>query len=368
MPDVEAVVRKLAADEGLTLVGCTPITPLDRDAFLAAWLADGRAGEMRWLERRTEIRLDPRRQFPWARGMIVVGWPYRPAPPPPGDWRTTLRGRIAAYALGRDYHHALGDRLDALATRLAACLPGARFLSYVDTGAILEREWAWRAGLGWIGKHTLTLGTERGSWMLLGELVTSLPLDAGARPIDRCGACRRCVAACPTDALAGDYSMDPRRCLSYLTIEHRSALPRALRPALGNWIFGCDLCQDVCPWGAGTDGVDGPARDWLHPDLTELLSLDEAGFGARFGGSAVARARRPGLLRNVAVALGNSDNPDAVPPLIAALEDDATLVREHAAWALGRLGGARAARALERALGREPTAAVAAEIRIALGG
>lgn len=367
MADAEATVAEIARGLALDFVGCAPIEPLGRDAFLASWLADGRAGEMRWLERRTEIRLDPRRQFPWARSLAVVGWPYRPAPPPPGDWREHLTGRIAAYALGRDYHHALGERLDALAARLGERFPGARFLSYVDTGAILEREWAWRAGLGWIGKHTLLLGAERGSWMLLGELVTSLELAAPARPADGCGPCRRCVAACPTDALAGDYSMDPRRCLSYLTIEHRSALPRALRPALGNWVFGCDLCQEACPFGAEAERLDADAASWLAPSLPELLALDEAAFAARFGGTAVSRARRAGLLRNVAVALGNSGNPAALPPLVGALDDPEALVRGHAAWALGRLGGAAARRALERARDRETDAAIALEIDDALG-
>lgn len=369
MADADAVVGSLAAQTGLELVGCAPIEPLgQREPFLRAWLADGRAGEMRWLERRTEIRLEPRRHFPWAASMIVVGMPYRPGRPAPVDWRADLRGRIAAYALGADYHRTLGARLDRLAARLATHFPGDRFLSYVDTGAILEREWAWRAGLGWIGKHTLLLDTVRGSWMLLGELVTSLVLAGPERPADRCGGCRRCVASCPTDALAGDYTMDPRRCLSYLTIEHRSALPHALRPRLGNWIFGCDLCQEACPWGEDVQPLDAAAGAWLSPSLPALLALDDAGFVARFGGTAVARAQRRGLLRNVAVALGNSGNPEAIPPLVRALGDPEALVRAHVAWALGRLGGRAARDALDRARAREPDDGVVAEMDAALAG
>lgn len=368
MSEAETVVAEVAASAGLTLVGCAAIEPLGREAFLADWLAAGRAGEMHWLERRRDVRLDPRRQYPWARAVIVVGWPYPPAPPPPADWRASLRGRIAAYARGRDYHHVLGERLETLAAGLARRLPVAEFRAYVDTGAILEGEWAWRAGLGWLGKHTLVLGADRGSWLLLGELLTSLELASPQRPVDRCGSCRRCVVACPTGALPGDYSIDPRRCLSYLTIEHRTALPRALRPALGNWIFGCDLCQEACPWGTETPDAGAEAAAWLHPSLPELLALDDAGFAARFGGTAVARARRRGLLRNVAVALGNSGNPAAAMPLAGALRDPEPLVRGHAAWALGRLGGREARRALEVARRREDDAEARAEIEEALAG
>jgi len=366
--DAVAIIERAAAEAGLGVVGATPIVPTGRDAFLASWLAEGRAGEMRWLERRTEIRLDPRRQFPWANSLLVVAAPYAPAPPPPGDWRDTLRGRIAAYAFGPDYHRELGHRLDAMAAKLREHYPTHRFLSYVDTGAILEREWAWRAGLGWIGKHTLLLSSERGSWTLLGELVTSLEVEGRSTSnAAGCGSCRRCVVACPTDALAGDYSMDPRRCLSYLTIEHRSALPRELRASLENWIFGCDLCQEACPWGPDASiGSRDEATMWLHPSLPELMELDDDAFAARFDGTAVSRAKRTGLLRNVAVALGNSGNPDAVPVLARAMDDPEPLIRGHAAWALGRLGGSRARQALDDARRHEPDETVLDEIAAAL--
>ncbi|HLK11850.1 MAG TPA: tRNA epoxyqueuosine(34) reductase QueG [Candidatus Binatia bacterium] len=362
----EEIIADFARGCGFPHAGCAPLEPLARASYLEGWLADGRAGEMAWLARRPEERVDPRRRFPWARGIICLLHPYRPPPAPPEDWRTTLRGRIAAYAAGTDYHQRVAARLAALADRLAGAFPGARFRGYVDTGPLLEREWAAVAGLGWIGRNTLLLHRTAGSYFLLAELLTDLVLDPVPLPPDRCGTCTRCVRACPTAALEAGYTMDPRRCLAYLTIEHRGAIPPALRPALENWVFGCDVCQEVCPWNG--EARDAAGTSELTPHLPALLALDANGFRARFGRSAVARTRRRGLLRNAAVALGNSGNLDAVPPLTAALDDPEPLVRGHAAWALGRLGGRRARAALEAAARREPDAEAGAEIAAALAG
>lgn len=359
----EETIAARARAMGFAHAGCAPLGPLPRAAFVARWLADGRAGDMRYLERRAAERADPRRAFPWARSVISLALPYRPPPPPSDDWRTALRGRVAAYAAGPDYHdHALA-RAERLAAALVDVFPGARFLAYVDTGPIVERTWAERAGVGWIGRNTLVLDRRLGSYFFLVDLVTDLELDPAPAPIDHCGTCTRCVRACPTGALEDGYTMDPRRCLSYLTIEHRGPIPPALRPALENWIFGCDVCQEVCPWN-GTPGSE-PA-DELAPALVPLLALDAAGFAARFGGTAIRWTKRRGLLRNVAVALGNSGNPAALPALAAALADPEPLVRGHAAWALGRLGGPIARRALDHARIGEPDAAVGEEIGAAL--
>ena len=366
MPSREESIVAAARVEGFARAGCAPLAALARSAFLETWLGDGRAGEMAYLERRREVLRDPRRAFPWARSVISLAYPYRPPPPPlAGDWRTGLRGRIAAYALGPDYHDTILARLRALAARLGGVFPAARFHAYVDTGPLVEREWAERAGLGWIGRNTLVLHREAGSYFFLAELLTDLELAPVALPADHCGTCVRCVRACPTGALEEGYTMEPRRCLAYLTIEHRSAIPVALRPALENWIFGCDLCQEACPWNR--EAGDPAAADALMPHLPPLLALDAAGFRARFRKTAVTRAKRRGLLRNVAVALGNSDNPDAVPPLTAALTDPEPLVRGHAAWALGRLGGPAARRALDSARRTETDPTAAAEIIAALG-
>jgi len=355
---VQAAAHRL----GFAHVGWAPLAPLPRAAFLAGWLAEGRAGDMAWLAGPPATRLDPRTRWPWARSVVVVAWPYVPPPPPPGDWRAALTGRIAAYALGIDYHEVVRGRLRTLAQQLRARL-GGRFQAYVDTGPLLEREWAMRAGLGWIGKHGLVIHRVAGSWVLLGELLTDLEVTPRPLPADRCGSCTRCLADCPTDALTA-YAMDPRRCISYLTIEHHGAIEPALRPRLENWVFGCDVCQAVCPWNAAPPGPDA---EFLAPDLPALLALDDTGFRARFRRTPVLRTRRHGLARNAAVALGNSGNPAAVPPLARALAGDpAPLVRGHAAWALGRLGGGAARAALDRARPREPDAAARAEIELAL--
>jgi epoxyqueuosine reductase len=357
-------LQAMGAALGVARLGVTPLAPLPRERFLATWLADGRAGEMAYLHERPATRLDPRAEFPWARSIIVVALAYPPPPPPDPEWQTHLTGRIAAYALGVDYHQRLAATLDALATRVREAFPAARCLAYVDTGPLLEREWAMRAGLGWIGRNTLVLDRGAGSYFLLGELLTDLEFGADAAPADHCGTCTRCIAACPTGALGGDYTMDPRRCISYLTIELRGPIPPALRPAVGNWIFGCDLCQQACPWNGA---AETPWAHELTPYLPNLLAMDEHAFRARYRQTVVSRAKREGLVRNVAVALGNSGNPRAVPALARALAaDPSALVRAHAAWALGRLGGAPARHALDAARRNDPDAAVVAEVASAL--
>jgi epoxyqueuosine reductase len=338
-----------------------------RADYVRGWCADGRAGEMTWLVRTSEDRIDPTRRFAWARSAIVVAWPYPAPPPAPADWREQLTGRVAAYALGRDYHDQVRGRLGTLVQKLGRLLPGARFQRYVDTGPLLERELGVAAGLGWIGKHTLLLHRAAGSWFVLGTILTSAPLEPIAPSADHCGSCRRCVAVCPTGALEQGYTIDPRRCISYLTIEHRTAIDPRWRPAIENWVFGCDVCQEVCPWNAPAIPVPDD-RGWWFPSLPELAGLDEAAFRHRFRGSAVLRATRRGLVRNAAIALGNTGNPAAIPPLTNALADADPLVRGHAAWALGHLGFPAARAALDRHRPTEPDPAARREIDDALEG
>jgi epoxyqueuosine reductase len=363
--DHAAAIRSAAMEIGFARCGFAPLEPLPRARVLRDWLAAGMAGEMVYMRRRFDGRLDPRRLFPWARSVVSVTYPY-PAPPPgPADWRRELRGRVAAYARGRDYHLEVAEKLRRLAGRIAHLGAGIETHAYVDTGPVLEREWAARSGLGWIGKNTLLLDRGRGSWSFIGEVFTNLDLPPAALEADGCGACRRCLNACPTGALAEGFRLDARLCISYLTIEHRGAIPRELRPKLDNWVFGCDLCQEACPWNGAGHAAD---FDELYPSLPQLLDLDVPGFRARFGHTAVARAKRRGLARNAAVALGNSGNPEAMPPLIRALEDSEPLVRGHAAWALGRLGGPRARQALDAARRREAESSVRDEMEQALSG
>jgi len=382
---IEARLRAEASALGFSACGFAVADPVPRGAFFDGWLAAGFAGEMRYLERRPERRLTIQGLLPGARSVISLAYPYGAPPPAPFDVRQQLRGRIAAYALGVDYHRVVGDRLAHFESFLAGQCPTERTRRYVDTGAVLEREWAVRGGLGWFGKNTMLLSTRAGSWFFLAELVTTLQLVPDSPSRKHCGRCTRCQASCPTEALGDELVMDARRCISYLTIEHRGPIPRQLRPQVGSWIFGCDVCQEVCPWNAKAESssLHAPATgpwsreftppprphadvDDLYPRLPELLALDREGFHARFGHTAIARAQRRGLLRNVAVALGNSGNPAAVPPLIAALDDPEPLVRSHAAWALGSLGTAEGRRALERRRAMETDGSVLAEIAAAM--
>ncbi|HTY53704.1 MAG TPA: tRNA epoxyqueuosine(34) reductase QueG [Candidatus Binataceae bacterium] len=358
-------IDEAARRHGFVLVGFSRLRELPREAFYREWLANGRAGEMDYLAREPERRFDPRRLDPRLRSVISLGYPYESPRVPDVDWRIELRGRIASYALGEDYHRYVLRKARAVAAALGEARPGSLARVYIDTGPVLEREWAREAGIGWFGKNTNILNRERGSYVFLAEIFTDLELDATAEPYgDYCGTCRRCLDLCPTQALADGYLMEPRLCISYLTIELRGPIPVELRPKLGNWIFGCDICQEVCPWNPAPNG---PGNDQLAPSLPELMKLDEEGFRRRFRGSAVKRTKRRGLLRNVAVALGNSGNPEAVATLAPALESEPEpLVRAHVAWSLGRLGGVTARRALEKARIRDDDPSVRRETDDAL--
>jgi len=299
-----------------------------------------------------------------ARSIVVTALRYPPGPPPDPLWPEKLTGRIAAYARGRDYHAQMAERLEALGARIALSM-GGRFESHVDAGPLVEKELARRAGLGWYGRNTNVLTKGFGSYFLLGCLLTDLDLEPDAPFADEhCGDCRACIPACPTGALDSGPTIDARRCVSYLTIELRGPLPTSLRPLLANWVFGCDDCQSVCPWNTA---VPEARDDFLTPSLPRLLDMTDAEFDEIYGETAVSRVRRRGLARNAALALGNSHNRDALEPLAKALREDPELtVRAAAAWAVGRLGGDGARRALEKVdCGRE-SAPVAAEVRAAL--
>ena len=361
---LENAIRTEAARLGFTLCGFTRLSVLPRAAFFKDWLARGFAGEMHYLAREPQRRIDPHIPFPEARSVICLGFPYAPPVLPQIDWQHELRGRLAAYAAGADYHDVIQKKLQRFVAFLQDRQPGMWARPYVDTGPLLERDWAYRSGLGWFGKNTMLLHKARGSWFFLAEILVSLDLEGQGRPSDHCGSCTRCLDDCPTDALADGYILKSPLCISYLTIEHRGPIPHGLRPKLGNWIFGCDICQEVCPWNTKFGRPRHELVDELFPSLPELLRLDEDGFRARFRRSAVWRTKRRGLLRNVAVALGNSANPAAIGPLQAALHDPEPLIRGHAAWALGRLAHTTS---LRTALEREKDIDVRGELLVALG-
>jgi epoxyqueuosine reductase len=362
------VISDAARENGFAMVGFAAVRRLDERAqFYRDWLDGGGHASMGWLARDPSRRFDPREIDPRIRFVVSLGYPYHSPAPPALDWRKELRGRIAAYALGPDYHDTVLAKARAVASAIVSRASDSMTRVYVDTGPVFEREWAAEARIGWFGKNTTTLNRAHGSYFFLAEIFTDAEVEPSRAPYrDHCGTCTRCLDLCPTKALHEGYVMESRACISYLTIENRGPIPHRFRRKLGNWIFGCDICQEVCPWNAPFEEHIAPE---LMPRMDELMALDDAGFSRRFSGSAVKRAKRRGLLRNAAVALGNTGNPDAVPILVRALENDPEpLVRSHAAWALGEVGSNAAKRALDRARQRETDDVVYDEIELAMGG
>lgn len=363
-------IKAQARALGFELVGITPATAPPNSEAYRNWIEQGFAGEMGYLERQVEKRGHPDRVLPGVRSLIVVAMNYRcpDAEMIPGDEH---RGKISQYARGLDYHDVMKEKLLELLAFIQQEAPvPVQGRAYVDTGPVLERDFAEQAGLGWYGKHTNLINRSAGSWLLLGEVLVDLALDYDRPTTAHCGTCTRCLEACPTDAIVEPYVVDARRCISYHTIELKGAIPDAYRPMMGNRVFGCDDCQDVCPWNRRAPVTQEAAflpRPWTEmPGLIELLRLTPEAFRTYFKGSPIKRTKRRGLLRNAAVALGNTKDPKAVPALIEALEDEEPLVRGHAAWALGRIGGDRAVEALKQAGQTESDPEVLEEIEKAL--
>ncbi|MDR5695925.1 MAG: tRNA epoxyqueuosine(34) reductase QueG [Armatimonadota bacterium] len=366
--NLTARIKEKARSLGFDLVGITSADPLpDHGERLAHWLSRGFHGQMAYMARKAQKAADPRAVVPEAQSVIVVGMYYRAREeePPQG----TLRGQVSCYAWGEDYHLVMGRRLEALAAYLKE--KGAKTARwYVDTGPLLDRALAQRAGIGWFGKNTTIISRPYGSWIFLGLLLTDLELSCDEPAFGDCGLCALCMEQCPTGAILAPYLLDARRCISYLTIEHRGWIPRDLRPLIGNMIFGCDICQEVCPWNrthAPTLHPEfQPRPEMATPELLPLLHITEEEFQVRFRGTAIKRTKRSGLRRNVAMALGNLRDPQAVPALVRALSDPDPIVRGHAAWALGRIGGEDAHAALVLLLEREENPEVREEIVLAL--
>jgi epoxyqueuosine reductase len=370
-------IKEKAYQLGFDLLGIAPAQRAPHADAYASWVDAGYAAMMGYLARDVTRRQDPRRILPGARSVIVAGLSYYVLDPPADLWADPARGRIARYAWGMDYHEVMTPRLRQLAEFVARqTRHEVRHRVYVDTGPLLERDFAVQAGLGFIGKNTCLINPTLGSYLFLGEVLVDLELDydqpatdagakvvfevapgptAGQRETDHttlpgrasrrvgtCGVCTRCLKACPTHAFSAPYILDSNRCISYLTIELKGSIPLELRPLMGNWIFGCDECQVVCPWPRR---FSQPTRlDFLHfdperaaPRLLDLISLSDESFRASFRETPLWRAKRRGLLRNVAVALGNWGDPSAIPALRNALGDPEPLIREHAAWALAQM-------------------------------
>lgn len=365
---IEARARDLGFDRfGLALA----LSPKRADLF-RRWLAEGKAGTMTYLHRSAERRADPRRVLANAQTIISVGQSYFTGRLPDNFRSDPSRGLIASYAWGRDYHDVLLSKLQELARYIEELAPGHTSKCYVDTGPILEREHGECAGLGFVGKNTLLISPQMGSMFFLGEILTTLTLPH-ALPVrmPSCGSCMRCLDVCSTHALPTPYVLDSRLCISYLTIEFRGIVPRELRAKMGNHIFGCDDCQDCCPWNRRFSKQIGEAAyraalERQAPHLTELAMLTASQFHERFAGSAVLRARYQGFLRNVAIALGNWGHEDALESLEHLLHHEDKRVCLHAAWGIGRIDGRIARRLLQRVAEAEGTEEVRQEAQFAL--
>jgi len=338
MDTLEARLKAQAHALGFELAGVAAATPADGFDRLRDWLAHGFAGTMDYMHRHGDARRHPASILPEVRSVVMVGMSYKPPAEPPSE----KVGRVARYARGADYHDVLRERLNRLLTWLQGERPGCRGRGVVDTAPLLERDFARRAGLGWFGKNTMLLDKRHGSYFFLGALLVDLTLEPDApHQTSHCGTCTACLDACPTAAFPAPGVLDARRCISYLTIELRGAVPDELREGVGDWVFGCDVCQEVCPWNrkapAGVEPLLLPRPELEALDPVELLGLSADDFRRRFRGTALARTKRAGLLRNAALVLGNVGDAAALPALRRALDDPEPLVRDAAVWAIGRI-------------------------------
>lgn len=340
-------IRQRALELGFEACRFTTASPPSSGPAFQNWLDAGWHGSMEYLARNAAKRKNPALVLPEARSVIVLAASYYSEEPLAPCSQVDAgnganKGVVARYARFNDYHEVLGTRLKTLCASIDALSPaGARSLWYVDTGPVLERDLAQRAGLGFIGKHASLISRQWGNWIFLAEILTPLELDPDAPEKNRCGRCARCIAACPTQAIRAPFTLDARRCIAYLTIEHKGSIPVEWRSAIGDRIFGCDDCLEACPWNrfaAVGRAMKGQARGGLaNPDLIELLGLDGAGFQERFRGTPVQRLKRARLRRNVCVALGNTGGREVLPQLERAAGDADALVVEHAAWAVERI-------------------------------
>jgi epoxyqueuosine reductase len=338
MGTIETRLKELTARLGFCLTGIARAVEADGFAALRRWLAAGHHGTMRYMETSAERRRHPAGVLAPVRSVIMVGLedtaPRLENPPAgwPGQSGVANGGKVARYALGRDYHDVIWRRLDEVQVWLREAIPGALTRAVADSAPLLERDFARRAGLGWIGKNTMLINKYRGSYVMLGAVLTDAELEPDAsHDATHCGTCTRCLTACPTGAFPEPGVLDARKCISYLTIEKKGRLDESEMAMVGDWVFGCDICQDVCPWNRKS------REETFMADASELLRLTPEEFRLRFQGTAATRPRRHGIARNAAIALGTTGDATALPALLAAREDPDESVREAAEWAIGRI-------------------------------
>ncbi len=360
-------IRAEARRLGFFKTGVAAAGPLPWQQPFDSWLAQGMQGEMGYVARQADKRRNPSLILDDIRSILILAMNYFSS----ADFQDEPRqGRISRYAWGDDYHRLMTDRLRELLAFIQRGEPKARGLYYADTGPIMEKSWGAQTALGWMGKHSNLISREQGSWFFLGVILLSCELEYDAAENDYCGSCTSCISACPSGAIVAPYVVDARLCISYLTIELKGAIPRHLRPLIGNRIFGCDDCQEVCPWNrfavATAEQAFWPREGNLAPDLTQWAAITTEEFNARFRNSPVRRAKRDGFVRNVVVALGNSHQPEVIPALTKALGDSSALVRGHAPWALGEIHAHEARAALVSAGKVETDPWVLEEIKCAI--
>ena len=341
-------------------------------ARLHAWLAEGAHGDMLWMEERAHQRGSPAALWPEVKSVIMLGMSYAPTVDPLALAEERGVGRISVYAQGQDYHDIVKKGLKALARWLVSTVPDTDLKVFVDTAPVMEKPLAEAAGIGWQGKHSNLVSREEGSWLFLGAIMTTLELVPNMPGEMHCGSCNACLSACPTDAFPAPFRVDARRCISYLTIEHKGPIPHEFREAIGNRIYGCDDCLAVCPWNKFADAAAAnrafvARAELVAPELADLLTLDDASFRQVFSGSPIKRIGRDRMMRNALIAAGNSGKPALLPRVLALLDDPAPVVRGAAAWALSRLDPARFAKEAAERCGSENDPEVYAEWE-ALGG
>ncbi len=361
-------IKKKAIESGFDFVAVSPVGGFPESQFFKAWLDRGYAGKMQYMEKNSDKRADLKKVLPDAKSVICCAVIYNTRQPYSTDLNDPNRGWISRYAWGDDYHDSILKKLEKLNDYCKENFAG-NFNSkyYVDTGPVLEKVYSKYSGVGWVGKNTCLINEEAGSWLFLAEIVTDMELEYDAEAPDRCGTCTRCIDACPTDAIAEPYVLDATKCISYLTIELKDSIPAELREGVENNVYGCDICQDVCPWNRYADITDEhefqPREGLFNPELSELADMTPDKFRALFKGSPIKRTKRRGLLRNVLIAIGNSGSADYIPKVKSALTDDEPLVRAAAAWALWKLAGSSAKKDLSLMLEHEADNIVRQEIR-----
>ncbi len=369
--EVTRLIKQRAFEIGFDFVGVSPVGEFPQQQYYKRWLERGFNADMKYMERNTDRRMDVRNILPGAKSVISCAVNYNTAFPYSTEVREKGKGWISRYAWGSDYHEKIKSMIDDLGEYLVSVADSyIQKKTYVDTGPVLEKMYAHYAGVGWIGKNTCVINQNMGSWLFLSKIITDAELDYDSPAINRCGTCTRCLDACPTGALTEPYTLDARLCISYLTIENKGSIPFNLRERIGHNMFGCDICQDVCPWNrkapATTENYFQPRSGLFHPDLNWLSSLGEEEFREVFKNSAVKRAKRRGLLRNVMVVAGNSGDERLVHAIEKCLHDKEPLVRKHAAWALWKLLGDSCKERLLRLLEEEECEDVREEISLIL--